>query len=60
MIEMTERNTAVVKERSGEIATAIRGPSMKRKKSSKLAEDRLKAIEVMTEVTQEVLPEAVN
>ena len=60
MIEMTERSTAVVKEGIAEIATAIRDPSMKRKKSSKLAEDRPEAIEVMTKVTQEVLPEAVN
>lgn len=67
MIETTEGKTAVVirTEEVGEIgaiAIVIQGLSMRRKRSSKLAEDQQKAIEVMTEVTpeatSEVIPEA--
>ena len=65
MIEMTDVMTAVVirteeAEGIGAIAIAIRALSMKRKRSSKLAEDLQKAIEVTTEVILEVLPEVVN
>ena len=65
MIETTEGMTAVVTETEevegiGVIATAVRDPSMKRKRSSKLAEDQHEAIEVTTEVTSKALPEAVN
>lgn len=65
MTETIEGTTAVVigteeAERIGVIAIVIRGLSMKRKRSSKLAEDQQEVIEVMTEVTLEVLPEVVN
>ena len=65
MTEMIDGMTAVVTrtgeaEGIGAIATAIRGPFMKRKRSSKLAEDQQEVIEVMTEVTQEGLLKVVN
>ena len=60
MIETTGGLTAVVikTEEAEEIgAIAMTGLSMKRKRSSKLAEDQQKVIEVTTEVILEVLPE---
>lgn len=63
MTETTEEMTAVVirTEEAEEIgAIAIRGLSMRRKRSSKLAEDQQKAIEAMTEVTPEAVQEVVN
>ena len=62
---MTEGTTAVVieieeAEGIGAIATAIRDLFMKRKRSSKLAEDQQEGIEVTTEVTPEVPPGVVN
>ena len=65
MIETIEETTAAVirteeAEGIGAIEIVIRRLSMKRKRSSKLAEDQQKPIEVMTEATLEVLPEAVN
>ena len=42
------------------IVIAIRGQSMKRKKSLKLAEGQPKVIEMMIEVILEVPPEVVN
>lgn len=65
MIEMTEGTTAVVIETEevegiAATATAIRVPSTKRKRSSKLAEDQERVIEVTTGVTLEVLLEVVN
>ena len=65
MIETIEETTAVVirtEEAEGidVIEIVIRGLSMKRKRSLKLAEDQQEMIEVMTEVTLEVLPEVVN
>lgn len=65
MIETIGGMTAVVirteeAEEIGAIVIVIRGLSMKRKRSSKLAEGQQEVIEVTTEVTPEVLPEAVN
>ena len=65
MTETTEKMTAVVTrtEEAEEIAAtaiAIRGLSMRRKRSSKLAEDQQKVIEAMTEVTPEAVQEVVN
>ncbi len=65
MIETTEEMTAVVirtevVEEIAAIAIAIRGLFMKRRRSSKLAEDQQRVIEVTTEVTPEVLPGVVN
>ena len=63
MIETTEEMTAVViktEEVEGIAAIAIKGLFMKRRRSSKLAEDQRRVIEVTTEVIPEVLPEVVN
>ena len=62
MTEMTDGMIVVTEETKGidAIVIAIKGQSMKRKKSSKLAEGQPKVIETMTEVILEVPPEVVN
>ena len=60
MKKMTGENIAVVRKGIGAIATAIRELSMKRKRSSKLAENPQEVIGVTTEVTSEVVPGVVN
>ena len=61
MIEMTDGMTVVTETKGTDaIVIAIRGQSMKRKKSSKLAEGQPKVIETMIEVILEVPLEVVN
>ena len=59
---MTDGMTVVTEETKGidAIVIAIKGQSMKRKKSLKLAEGQPKVIEMMIEVILEVPPEVVN
>ena len=61
MIEMTDGMTVVTETKGIDaIVIAIRGQSMKRKKSLKLAEGLPKVIEVTIEVIPEVPLEVVN